>query len=97
MKAVFPFSFLIVLGTAVLLDPTTASAQTRPVAAGQARPTTTQVSRPAATTSVRRSPIAVVDISYIFKNHDGFKTAMDGMKKEVEAYEEHLPRQQNAC
>ena len=95
MKAVFPFSFLIVLGTAVLLDPTTASAQTRPVTPGQARPASTQVSRPTATTSVRRSPIAVVDISYIFKNHSGFKTAMDGMKKEVEAFEEHLRAQQN--
>jgi Skp family chaperone for outer membrane proteins len=37
----------------------------------------------------------VVDISYIFKNHNGFKAEMDRMKKEVEAYEEHLRTQQN--
>ena len=41
-------------------------------------------------------PVAVVDISYIFKNHEGFKAAMERMKKEVEAYEEHLKTQQNA-
>jgi Skp family chaperone for outer membrane proteins len=104
VKAVFPFSFLIVLGTAVLLDPTTASAQTRPAAQPQTRPATPQT-RPAAprvsrtatpAPARRRSPIAVVDISYIFKNHHGFKAAMDRMKKEVEAYEEHLRTQQNA-
>ena len=101
MKAVFPFSFLIVLGTAVLLDPTTASAQTRTAAPAQSRPTAQRptaqrATSPAPATSVRRrSPIAVVDVSYIFKNHNGFKVAMEGMKKEVEAYEEHLRTQQN--
>lgn len=34
--------------------------------------------------------IAVIDISHIFKNHAGFKQAMDGMKKEVEAFEVEL-------
>ena len=34
--------------------------------------------------------IAVIDISHIFKNHAGFKQAMDGMKKEVEAFEAEL-------
>ncbi len=34
--------------------------------------------------------IAVIDISRIFKNHAGFKRAMDGMKKEVEAFEAEL-------
>ena len=34
--------------------------------------------------------IAVIDISRIFKNHAGFKQAMDGMKKQVEAFEAEL-------
>ena len=34
--------------------------------------------------------IAVIDISHIFKNHAGFKQAMDRMKKEVEAFEAEL-------
>lgn len=31
--------------------------------------------------------VAVIDISYIFKNHPGFKTAMEGMKTDVQAFE----------
>lgn len=34
--------------------------------------------------------IAVVDISYIFKKHDRFKTQMEQMKKEMEAIETEL-------
>ena len=34
--------------------------------------------------------IAVVDISYIFKNHPGFKQQMEQMKTEVQAFEEKL-------
>ena len=34
--------------------------------------------------------VAVVDISYIFKNHPGFKQQMEGMKGEVQAFEEKL-------
>lgn len=36
------------------------------------------------------SNIAVIDISRIFKNHAGFKAQMEGMKKEVEAFEASL-------
>ena len=34
--------------------------------------------------------IAVVDISYIFKNHSRFRTTMDSMKKEMEGIETEL-------
>jgi len=34
--------------------------------------------------------IAVVDISYIFKKHDRFRTTMDNMKKEMESIETEL-------
>ena len=37
-----------------------------------------------------RSTVAVVDISYIFKNHKDFKMKMDGMKKEVQEFEATL-------
>lgn len=36
------------------------------------------------------SPVAVADISYIFKNHDRFKQSMERMKQEVRAIEEKL-------
>jgi len=31
--------------------------------------------------------VAVIDISHIFKNHPGFKAAMEGMKSDVQAFE----------
>jgi Skp family chaperone for outer membrane proteins len=34
--------------------------------------------------------VVVIDVSYIFKNHIRFKEAQDGMKKEVEQYEETI-------
>jgi Skp family chaperone for outer membrane proteins len=34
--------------------------------------------------------VAVLDISYVFENHAGFKGAMDQMKQEVQQYEEEL-------
>jgi len=37
-----------------------------------------------------RYGIGVVDVSYIFKNYDKFKTAMEGIKSEVEAAEGKL-------
>ena len=75
VKAVRPFS-LFVLGTVTLLVPATVTAQTRPAAPRASSPAPRSPARP-------RSPVAVVDVSYIFKNHDGFKTAMDRMKSTV--------------
>jgi Skp family chaperone for outer membrane proteins len=40
--------------------------------------------------SVPRGPVAVVDISLIFKNHQGFKQSMDGLKAKVDAAESGL-------
>jgi Skp family chaperone for outer membrane proteins len=37
-----------------------------------------------------RYGVAVVDISYIFKKHDRFRTTMESMKKEMEAIETQL-------
>jgi Skp family chaperone for outer membrane proteins len=90
VKAVLPFS-LIVLGIASLLVPATATAQTRATAPRASSPPA--AARPAARP---RSPVAVVDVSYIFKNHAGFKAAMERMKQEVEQYEGHLKTQQSA-
>ena len=98
MKAVLPCSLLIVCGTAVVLAPSSATAQTRPATPQATRPSASPAARPASTSPVRRrSPVAVVDVSYIFKNHTGFKGAMESMKKQVEAYEEHLRTQQTRC
>lgn len=49
--------------------------------------------RPPASSAVtgrRVGPVAVVDVSKIFQNHAGFERAMEGMKKEVQQYEESL-------
>ena len=37
-----------------------------------------------------KGPVAVVDVSYLFKNHRTFKAKMDQMKKEVQAFENSL-------
>lgn len=98
MKAVFPFSLLFVLSTAVWFESSTASAQTRPAApqAGAPQAGAPQAGAPqAAAPARRRSPIAVVDVGYIFKNHNGFKGAMDRMKQEVDGYEAQLRSQQD--
>ena len=95
MKAVLPFSFLIVLGTAVSARPRRRQRRQPDCGSGEPAPRPAS-SRPRHHGSRRRSPVAVVDISYIFKNHEGFKAAMERMKKEVEAYEEHLRTQQSA-
>lgn len=34
--------------------------------------------------------VAVIDIGYIYKNHPGFKSTMDNMKAQVQAYEDQL-------
>jgi Skp family chaperone for outer membrane proteins len=65
---------------------TQAQAQTRPdPRAAQPRVSTAQ-----RTVSVPGTAVAVVDISFIFENHVGFKHAMEQMKKEVQQYEQEL-------
>ncbi|MEZ6117538.1 MAG: OmpH family outer membrane protein [Pirellulaceae bacterium] len=41
-------------------------------------------------------PVAVVDISYIFQEHNGFKGAMEKMKEDVQQYENLLRQQSDA-
>ena len=43
-----------------------------------------------------RYGIAVVDVSYIFKNYSQFKSAMEGMKKEMETAEGQLKSDRSA-
>ena len=38
--------------------------------------------------------VALLDVGFIFKNHPGFKTQMDGMKADVAKFEEGLKQQQ---
>ena len=40
--------------------------------------------------------IAVVDVGYIFKNHQRFRTTMDSMKKEMEGIESQLKAKRDA-
>jgi Skp family chaperone for outer membrane proteins len=81
VKAVANLLPLFVALTCLLVP--RAWAQTKPPAGGAARP------RPAAPVAPGGA-VAVVDISYIFKNHAGFKAEMDKMKVEVQQYEEQL-------
>ncbi|MEM6331530.1 MAG: OmpH family outer membrane protein, partial [Planctomycetota bacterium] len=40
--------------------------------------------------NAKKFKVAVVDIGYIFKNHEGFKAQMESMKGEVSAIEKQL-------
>ena len=48
----------------------------------------------AASANVEKHGFAVVDINYIFKNHQKFRTAMDGMKADFEATDAELKAEQ---
>ncbi len=48
---------------------------------------------PAQTLRAGPDPVAVVDITYIFKNHQRFKATMEGMKKELEQFDRYLRQQ----
>src|SRR5262245_52940941 len=67
-----------------------------PVAAqnpgAQGNPPATRPAAPAARSGAipPGTVVAVLDISYVFENHAGFKQAMDQMKQEVQQYEEKL-------
>jgi Skp family chaperone for outer membrane proteins len=38
--------------------------------------------------------VAVIDINYVFKNHQGFNARMEGIKREIESFEGELRTQQ---
>ncbi|NOY42929.1 MAG: OmpH family outer membrane protein [Planctomycetes bacterium] len=62
-----------------------------------ATPTVAQQSTGAGpSANASRYGIAVVDVSYIFKEFQQFRTAMDGMKKEMEAAEGQLKAERDA-
>lgn len=66
-----------------------------PVVQAQApvQPAVRPMTQPAASGSVSASPathVAVIDVGYIFKNHNRFKAAMEKMKDEVMAAENAL-------
>ena len=101
MKAAAKSTFLFLLCSAVAFSSSTANAQTRSQARPQSR--TGQATRPSPRTAMQNrptrtpaatgrpvGPVAVVDVSKIFQNHAGFERAMEGMKKEVQQYEESL-------
>ena len=46
--------------------------------------------RTAAAAPGGRANIAVIDISYIFKNHNRFKAAMENMKRDVDAFQNQV-------
>ena len=102
MKAVARTTLLFSLCTALFLSSTTVKAQQQgrptqyqPRTTSQARPV--NPGRPSNTAAQRQptqsrsvGPVAVVDITQIFKDHTGFKSTMERMKKEVQAYEGSL-------
>lgn len=47
---------------------------------------------PAASAGTR---VAVIDINFIFKNHERFKQTMDGIKQEIETFEAYLREERN--
>ncbi len=93
-------------GLAVVLAAAASSAQTRPgtrsigqrqVPVAQRSTRTASVPNQTTPSTNRAAPavkptsrIAVIDISYVFKNHARFKQTMEDMKKDVEAFEAEL-------
>ena len=57
---------------------------------------TVPASAPASSAAAPRSSVAVVDISYIFKNHTRFKQQMEGMKGQVKEFEDQLRKRHQA-
>ena len=51
--------------------------------------------RGAATGAPAGTRVAVIDINFIFKNHQRFKQTMDGIKKEIESFEAYLREERN--
>ena len=88
MKAAAQFSFFCFLLAALVSAAATRRRAgpdgPRPACGVNGRP------RPARPASVPGTVVAVVDVSYVFENHSGFKDAMDRMKQEVQQYEEEL-------
>ena len=91
MKAAAQFCFFCLSLVALVCSatPGEAQAQTGPAPRAAQRPTA--AARPA---SAAGTAVAVVDVSYVFENHSGFKDAMDRMKQEVQQYEEELRTRQ---
>lgn len=56
----------------------------------------TQPAQPASSASAGGGRVAVIDIGYIFRNHDRFKQALDQIKVEYENYEKQVREQQQA-
>ncbi len=104
VKSAAKSTFLFLLCSAVAFSCSTAAAQTQrssqPRSSQPRTPsnrgirTAAQPRSPVRTaqaqTGRRTGPVAVVDVSRIFQNHEGFKRAMEGMKKEVQQYEDSL-------
>ncbi|MCP4190266.1 MAG: OmpH family outer membrane protein [Planctomycetaceae bacterium] len=100
MKAVSRITLLFSLCTALFLGTTTVEAQQSRNPQYQPRSPQARPANPARTsnTAAQRQaapsrpvgPVAVVDITQIFKDHTGFKSTMERMKQEVQAYEGSL-------
>ncbi len=81
MKTVLQMTTFVV--TALCLGLSSGSAQVQP------RGNAPSTAVPAGTR------VAVIDINFIFKNHQRFKQTMDGIKKEIETFEGYLREERN--
>ena len=93
MKRMALISFLsaslVVLGIA----PLDAQQPIRPVTQPGVAPRPQAVAPSPASAGVQ---VAVIDINYVFKNHQGFNARMEGIKRDIEAFEGELRNQQKA-
>lgn len=83
MKNVLRMTVLAVTASCLGLSSGIAQVQPR----GQA-PATAAAARPG-------TNVAVIDINFIFKNHQRFKQTMDGIKSEIETFEAYLREERN--
>ncbi|MCU0877396.1 MAG: OmpH family outer membrane protein [Pirellulaceae bacterium] len=61
---------------------------------GAARPAAPAVAQPASYTPPSGTNVAVIDIAFVFKNHDRFNAAMADIKKDIDQFEAYVKGEQ---
>lgn len=87
-----------VVATAILGTEAANAQQTVPRTGNTApRTTAPRTTAPATSTVAKQgTSVAVIDVGYIFKNAQRFKTTMDGIKKDGEKFQEQITRERDA-
>lgn len=97
MKRMALISFLSACLVALGIAPLDAQQPIRPVAQPGLAPRPQAIAPSSAPAPASAGvQVAVIDINYVFKNHQGFNARMEGIKRDIEAFEGELRNQQKA-